>query len=144
MKGTENIPVGASATKSVEVTKEMTVKWFHDDMPEVYGTPMMIYLMEVAAADAIENYLPEGWVSVGVIVNIKHLAATPIGFTVTARAEVIEVGENTIKFTVEAHDGKEKIGEGIHVRAPVALDRFMKRVEAKSEAGDQRSEVRDK
>ena len=132
MKGTENIPVGASATKSVEVTKEMTVKWFHDDMPEVYGTPMMIYLMEVVAADAIQKYLPEGMVSVGVVVNVKHLAATPVGFTVTAKAEVIEVGENTVTFAVEAHDGKDKIGEGTHVRAPVALDRFMKRVEAKS------------
>ncbi|MCI0490091.1 MAG: thioesterase [Blastocatellia bacterium] len=141
MKVTEKIPVGAWAEKSVEVKKEMTVKWFHEHMPEVYGTPMMIYLMEVVAADAIQEYLPDGWVSVGVVVNVKHLAATPVGFTVTARAEVLEVGENTIKFSVEAHDGKEKIGEGIHVRAPVALDRFMKRVEAKSTIGHQPSVV---
>lgn len=132
MKEIADIPVGASATKTMEVTEDVTVKHFHDHMPAVFGTPMMIYLMEVAAAAAIENYLPEGWVSVGVVVNIKHLAATPIGFTVTAKAEVVAVGENTITFEVEAHDGKEKIGEGAHVRAPVALDRFMKRVEIKS------------
>ena len=131
MKEIENIPVGASATKTTEVTEDVTVKHFHDHMPAVFGTPMMIYLMEVAAA-AIENYLPEGWVSVGVVVNVRHLAATPIGFTVTAKAEVVAVGENTITFAVEAHDGKEKIGEGTHVRAPVSLDRFMKRVETKS------------
>src|SRR3954468_4906517 len=89
MKATANIPVGASASRSVVVTRELTVAHFHPDMPEVYGTPLMIYLMEVAAADAIKEYLPEGWVSVCIEVNIKHLAATPVGLTVTARAEVI-------------------------------------------------------
>jgi predicted thioesterase len=100
-------------------------------MPEVYGTPMMIYLMEVAAGDAIQKYLPEGWVSVGVVVNVKHLAATPVGFTVTAKAEVVSVSDSTVTFTVEAHDGVEKIGEGTHVRAPIELARFEKRVKSK-------------
>ncbi len=93
MKSTANIPIGASAVRSVEVTRDLTVAHFHDHMPEVYGTPMMIYLMEVASAAAIEDYLPEGWVSVGVGVNIQHMAATPVGFTVTAKAEVVEVGD---------------------------------------------------
>ena len=109
----------------------MTVAHFHSHMPEVYGTPMMIYLMEVAAAEAIEKYLPEGWVSVGVAVNIKHLAATPVGFTVTAKAEVISVHDNTIVFAVEADDGVEKIGEGTHIRAAIHMDRFQARVKAK-------------
>ena len=86
----------------------------------------------MAAADAIEEYLPEGWVSVGVAVNVKHLAATPTGFRVKARAEVVEVSDSTITFTVEAHDGVEKIGEGTHVRAPVNMERFMERVKAKT------------
>jgi len=131
MKVTSNIPVGATATKSVEVTKEMTVANFHSDMPEVYGTPMMIYLMEITAAAAIQQYLPNGWVTVGVVVNVKHLAATPVGMTVTAKAEVISVSDNTITFSVEARDGVEKIGEGIHVRAPVELERFQKRAKSK-------------
>lgn len=131
MKATANIPVGAAASKSVIVTRELTVAHFHPDMPEVYGTPLMIYLMEVAAADAIKDYLPAGWVSVGVEVDIKHLAATPTGLTVTARAEVIAVADATVTFTVEAHDGLEKIGEGRHVRAPVHLDRFTQRVKLK-------------
>jgi fluoroacetyl-CoA thioesterase len=129
------IPVGASASKSVIVTRELTVAHFHEDMPEVYGTPLMIYLMEVAAADAIQSYLPEGWVSVGVLVDVKHLAATPVGLTVTARAEVIHVDTGTVTFTVEAHDGIEKIGEGRHVRAPVHLERFVQRVKLKSPVG---------
>lgn len=131
MKPTANIPIGATATQQIEVTREMTVAHFHEHMPEVYGTPIMIYHMENTAASAIQEYLPEGWVTVGVVANVKHLAATPVGATVTARAEVIEVGDYTIKFAVEAHDGFEKIGEGIHVRATVEMKRFMKKVEAK-------------
>lgn len=125
------IPMGASATKTTTVTREVTVAHFHPDMPEVYGTPMMIYLMEVAAADAIEKYLPGGWVSVGALVNVKHLAATPVGFSVIARAEVIEVTDRLITFRVEAHDGVEKIGEGTHVRGLVELRRFEDRMEQK-------------
>lgn len=133
MTATAKIPAGASATTTVEVTREMTVAHFHAHMPEVYGTPMMIYLMELAAANAIQPYLPEGWVSVGAVVNIQHLAATPVGFTVTARAEVLSVTDTTVIFKVEAHDGVDKIGEGTHVRAPVELKRFEQRVQAKSE-----------
>ncbi len=132
MKATAAIPIGASASKSVVVTRELTVAHFHPDMPEVYGTPLMIYLMEVAAADAIQKYLPEGWVSVGVLVDVKHLAATPIGLTVTATAEVISIEDATVVFAVEAHDGLEKIGEGRHARAPVHLERFVQRVKVKS------------
>jgi fluoroacetyl-CoA thioesterase len=132
MKATSAIPIGASASKSVIVTRELTVAHFHPDMPEVYGTPLMIYLMEVAAADAIQKFLPEGWVSVGVLVDVKHLAATPIGLTVTARAEVVSAEDHTVTFIVEAHDGIEKIGEGRHVRAPVHLERFVQRVKVKS------------
>jgi len=131
MTATANIPLGATATQQIEVVREMTVAHFHEHMPEVYGTPIMIYHLEVTAEEAIRQYLPEGWVTVGVEVDVKHLAATPVGATVTTRAEVIEVRDHTIKFAVEAHDGFEKIGEGFHVRAPVDLQRFLKRLEKK-------------
>jgi predicted thioesterase len=117
----------------------MTVAHFEDGMPEVYGTPIMIYHMEVTAAHVIQQYLPEGWVSVGVVVNVKHLAATPVGATVEIRAEVVSVDDNTITFNVEAHDGVDKIGEGRHVRAAVDVGRFMKRVEAKTQRMDEAS-----
>ena len=132
MDFTANIPIGASASKSVVVTRDMTVAHFHADMPEVYGTPMMIYLMEVAAADAIAKYLPEGWGSVGAVVNVKHLAATPVGFTVTARAEVASVNERLVSFLIDAHDGVEKIGEGTHTRGIINLERFEARFKAKA------------
>jgi fluoroacetyl-CoA thioesterase len=127
-----NIPIGAAAEKSIEVTRDLTVAHFHADMPEVYGTPMMIYLMEVASSEAIQAYLPAGWVSVGVGVNVQHLAATPVGFTVTAKAEVVSVSDNTVTLKVEAFDEVEKIGEGMHVRAPIDLARFGKRVREKA------------
>jgi fluoroacetyl-CoA thioesterase len=97
---------------------------------------MMICLMEVAAAEAIENYLPAGWASVGAVVSVKHLAATPVGFTVTARAEVISVSDRLVTFAVEAHDGAEKIGEGTHTRGVINLDRFQARFKSKANKTD--------
>ncbi|HWO01963.1 MAG TPA: thioesterase family protein [Blastocatellia bacterium] len=134
MKPTANIVVGATAESVITVTREMTVAHFHDEMPEVFGTPIMIYHMEVTSGDAIQAHLPEGWISVGVLVNVKHLAATPVGMKVTVKARVIEVSDNTIAFSVEAHDEVEKIGEGIHVRAPVEMSRFIRRVLSKGQS----------
>ena len=100
-------------------------------MPAVFGTPFMIYAMEVAATRAIAAYLPAGWVSVGYEVNVKHLAATPLGCTVTATARSRARPTASSLFTVQAHDGVELIGEGTHARAPVALVRLEKRASAK-------------
>jgi fluoroacetyl-CoA thioesterase len=134
MKAPINVPLGAKAELTIAVTREMTVAHFVEAMPEVYGTPIMIFHMESTAGAALSNFLPEGWVSVGVVVNVKHLAATPVGAQVTVKAEVIAVDDHTVTFAVQAHDGVEKIGEGTHVRAPVQLERFMKRVAAKAQA----------
>lgn len=134
MKPTANITIGTTGTQQIEVTREMTVAHFREDMPEVYGTPIMIFHMEDTAGTAIFKYLPEGWVTVGVVVNVRHLAATPVGAIVTIKAEVTEITDHTITFHVEAHDGVDKIGEGTHVRAPVEMSRFMKRMQAKVEA----------
>jgi predicted thioesterase len=128
---TARIPIGARARFALEVTPEYTVKHHHDEMPAVFGTPFMIYAMEVAATRAIESYLPEGWVSVGYEVSVKHLAATPLGSTVTATATVTGKTGRLVSFAVEAHDGVELIGSGTHVRAPVELARLEKRASAK-------------
>ena len=132
MNVTSQIPLGASASKSVVVTHDLTVAHYHPDMPEVYGTPFMIYLMEVAAADAIEPFLPNGWVSVGASINVRHLAATPTGFTVTAFAKVIAIEERLITFHISAHDGIETIGQGEHVRTAIELRRFENKVQEKA------------
>ena len=123
--------MGAAASRSVAVTRNLTVAHFHPGMPEVYGTPMMIYLMEVAATAAIEDYLPAGWVSVGTSVDVEHRAATPIGATVTATATVLERRDGVVTFRVEAHDGVECIGAGTHTRAAIELARFERRMQRK-------------
>ncbi len=124
MNSVVEITVGAEAEATTVVTREVTVRHFHANMPEVYGTPFMIYLMEVAAGNAVQPGLPIGWVSVGVDVNIRHLAPTPVGRTVTAHARVTKVTDKLIEFEVQAHDGKKLIGKGTHSRVPVNLARF--------------------
>ena len=126
-----DIPIGATATRSIVVTHDLTVAHFHPDMPEVYGTPFMIYLMEVTSGEAIRLFLPPGWASVGTWVNVQHLSATPVGFTVTATSTVIAVDDQGITFAVTAHDGVDKIGEGTHRRVAVDLARFEKRMQMK-------------
>lgn len=127
-----DILIGAQASETVVVTRELTVAHFAPRMPEVYGTPMMIYLMEFASARAIAQFLPPGWVSVGTEVNVKHLAATPVGRTVTATAHVLAVNGRLVTFAVRAHDGVQLIGEGTHVRACVDKERFEERTAAKA------------
>jgi fluoroacetyl-CoA thioesterase len=125
------IALGAQASRQVLVTSELTVAHAYQGLPEVYASPQMIMLMEMACADVIAALLPAGWVSVGTYVDVKHLAATPVGMTVTASAKVIEVSARSVRFACSAHDGLDLIGEGFHVRAPVALDRFVEGVARK-------------
>ena len=124
------IAVGSTGEAIVVVTRELTVGHLIPGMPAVYGTPFMIFLIESAAGNAIQASLPAGWVSVGVDVNIRHLAATPVGRTVTARATVTSVTGKLVTFDVEAHDGVKLIGTGTHTRAPVELARFMRSLSA--------------
>src|SRR6516162_4745886 len=79
---------------------------------EVFGTPMMVALMENAAWRAVADELEEGQVTVGTHVNVSHLAATPLGQTARAIAELIEIDGRRLVFRVEAHDERQKIGEG--------------------------------
>jgi fluoroacetyl-CoA thioesterase len=128
------IPLGTTATHTQVVAHEHTVQHHYAGMPAVFGTPYMIFLMEAAATIAVQPFLPEGWVSVGTLVDIVHLAATPVGATVTATAKLIEVDGYSFTFEVEAHDGVELIGKGRHGRAGIDMARFMKRVAAKAES----------
>jgi fluoroacetyl-CoA thioesterase len=97
---------------------------------EVFGTPMMIALMENAAWKAVAEQLDPGYVTVGTVVNIRHLAATPLGQKVRASAELTEVDGRRLVFHVTAYDEKQKIGEGQHERFIVHLERFLDRMNA--------------
>jgi len=96
---------------------------------EVFATPMMIALMENADWRAVADSLEDGDVTVGTVVNVRHLAATPLGQRVRATAELIEIDGRRLVFKVEAYDEKRKIGEGTHERFIVNLDRFIKRID---------------
>jgi predicted thioesterase len=128
------VPPGTTASRSLVVREELTVGHWAEGMPPVFGTPFLIYLMEFAAADALKPFLPEGWATVGAHVNVSHLAATPLGMTVTATAKLVSATEKTATFEIVAHDGVEKVGEGTHVRGIVNLARFEERWRSKAAA----------
>jgi fluoroacetyl-CoA thioesterase len=127
MNALDNIAIGMAAEKTVTVTSEMTVGHFVADMPQVYATPMMILHMEMASGSAIASHLPDGFVSVGMDVKVRHLAATPVGRTVRALSRVIAIDPKSVVFEVEAWDGDRKIGDGTHRRGIVNLREFEKR-----------------
>jgi fluoroacetyl-CoA thioesterase len=122
-----SVTVGMAAEKKVTITPEMTVGHVVPGMPPVCGTPMMILHMEMPAGSAIQPSLPAGHVSVGMMVNIRHLAATPAGRTVRAIARVVRLEDKSILFEVEAWDGGRKIGDGTHRRGLVNVAEFEKR-----------------
>jgi fluoroacetyl-CoA thioesterase len=124
MDAREVIKVGMSAERTLVVPPERTVGHFVRDMPMVYATPMMILEMEMTSGDAVNPFLESGWITVGTEVDIRHLAATPVGSTVRTTARVIAVERRLIRFEVEAFDEKRRIGEGRHARGLVNLEAF--------------------
>jgi predicted thioesterase len=87
----------------------------------------MILHMEMASGSAVVRHLPDGFVSVGMDVKVRHLAATPVGRTVRAVARVVEIDSKSVLFEVEAWDGDRKIGDGTHRRGIVNMVEFEKR-----------------
>jgi fluoroacetyl-CoA thioesterase len=128
----DSIQPGLVGEKSVTVTKALSANHLGSGGIDVYATPAMIALMEGAAVAAIDHLLPEGSASVGTELNVRHLAATPLGHTVRARAEVTGVEGRQITFTVQAWDETELIGEGTHTRFVIDMGRFLKRLESKA------------
>ncbi|MEM7467395.1 MAG: thioesterase [Pseudomonadota bacterium] len=118
------VKVGLTQSREEQVVKAMTVGALVEGMPYVYSTPYMIQVMEVVAENLTAPLLPKGWVSVGTRVDVKHLKATPLDFTVTTTAEVVGVTDKAIHYKVSAHDGIELVGEGVHYRGVVQLTRF--------------------
>lgn len=98
----------------------------------VFASPSMIALMEGACVACVEHLLPAGHQSLGTHLDVHHIAATPEGLTVTAKARLTAVDGRKLTFAVEAHDGVETIGKGLHTRVVVDTPRFMTRLTAKS------------
>ena len=131
MDALNDVTIGMTAEKTVIVTPEMTVGHFVADMPSVYATPMMILHMEMASGSAIASHLPTGFVSVGMDVKVRHLAATPVGRTVRAISRVIEVDRKSVVFKLEAWDCDRKIGDGTHRRGVVNVVEFERRFDVR-------------
>ncbi len=125
------IPVGTVHEESLLVTPDLAVDFMGAEDARVLGTPHMIGHMERTARNTLLPYLEPGYDTVGTVVNVAHLAATPIGMSVRFRAEVISVEDRRVTFKVEAFDEAEKIGEGAHQRFIVNVARFAERVQAK-------------
>ena len=127
------IPLGAKGRQSIVVRPEHLASQFKDSLlPPVFATPMMLWLMENAALEAVRPYLDPGESCVGTAADIKHLAATPVGMRVSAEAEVTKIEGRRISFSVSAHDEKDLIGSGTHERMVIDLRRFGERLAAKA------------
>jgi predicted thioesterase len=123
--------MGLTGERSITVGPENRISFADDRMPSVLATPSLIAELEYAARDALAGCLEPHERSVGVSVQVEHLAPAPEGFKVTCRARVIHVNGKVVTFQVEAHDGDEPIARGIHKRAVIDADRFARRVERK-------------
>ena len=125
------ITIGMKGTAETTVERQDTAYEVGSGDLLVYATPCMVALMEGAACNAIADAIPEGKTSVGTMLNISHIAATPVGMDVRAEAEVTEVDGSSITFLVTAYDESGKIGEGTHKRAVITTQKFLDRVYAK-------------
>ena len=126
------IPVGLRGTYAMTVKPEHLASQFKDAiLPPVLATPIMVLNMENAALNTVRDYLEPDEAAVGTQINVKHLAATPVGHRVVAEAEVIEVDGRRIEFKVTARDEIDQIGAGTHQRMVVNLGRLKSRLAAK-------------
>jgi fluoroacetyl-CoA thioesterase len=139
MRGTmvdlTRISVGLQGTAELVVGPEHTAPFVGSGRIAVLATPVMINVIEAAALNAIEHLLPAGHQSLGIHLDVSHVAATPVGLQVTATAEVLGVEGRTVTFRVEARDSVEAIGAGTHQRVVVSVARFDERVQRKLRAG---------
>jgi predicted thioesterase len=127
----EKIQLGLVGEKRTVVVEALLATHLGSGGVKVYATPAMVALIESAAVAAIDPLLPEGQASVGIALDVKHLAATPLGQQVRAQAEVIGVDGRKVTFGVRAWDEHELIGEGTHTRYVIDIARFAKRVGSK-------------
>ena len=122
---------GLEGHAEIVVGEEHTAPHIGSGRVRVLATPVMINLMEAAALDACENLIPEGHQSLGTRLDVRHIAATPVGMRVRATARLLSAEGRTLEFKVEARDEKDLIGDGTHQRLVVNVGRFDQRVQAK-------------
>jgi len=131
MDFTEILKPGLAAEKTETVTEKFAANTWGSGGLNVFATPAMIAFMELAALSAVDPLLPQGWSTVGTELNVKHIAATPMGMKVFVKAELLSLDGRALVFKVEAFDEVGKIGEGTHGRFIIENERFLSKVESK-------------
>ncbi len=124
--------VGETGELSFVVTEQHAIDFADNQMPAVLSTPWLIWFLEHAAREAMLPLLEEGESTVGVHVDVEHLAPTPLGQQVTCTARVINSDGSLVTMQFEAHDSQERIARGMHKLRVIRCDRFAKRVQAKT------------
>ena len=108
--------IGITGKQTITVTEEKTAQAMGSGTLPVFATPAMIALMENTASKSVETELDEGTGTVGTLINVKHVAATPVGMDVTCETKLVEVDRKRLVFEVKAYDAAGVIGEGTHER----------------------------
>ena len=123
--------IGITGKQTITVTEEKTAQAMGSGTLLVFATPAMIALMENTAYKSVADELEEGAGTVGTLMNVKHVAATPVGMEVTCETKLIEVDRKRLVFEVKAYDAAGVIGEGTHERFIIDNERFLAKAEAK-------------
>ena len=127
----DNLTVGIKGFRSVVVDQTNTASSFLSGALDVFATPAMIALMESTALQSVQEYLEDGQGTVGTLVNVTHVAATPLGAVVRCESELAEIDRKRLVFQVSAYDGSGLIGSGIHERFIIDVEKFMEKVNGK-------------
>ena len=128
----ENLKLGLTGSATMVVGSNDTAPRVGSGRIAVLATPVMINLIEEAALDACERHLADGQQSLGTHLDISHVAATPTGMRVEARAELTEIDTRKLTFRIRVHDEVDLIGEGTYTRVVVTAERFQEKVDAKA------------
>lgn len=123
--------IGITGMQTITVSQEQTAQSLGSGELAVFGTPCMIALMENTALKSVQPHLEAGQGTVGTLLNVKHVAATPVGMQVRCETRLIEVDRKRLVFEVKAYDACGLIGEGVHERFIIDNQRFMQKANAK-------------
>lgn len=123
--------VGSTHTKEFTVDDSRTIDFEQQDLPPVLATPWLIWLLEETALEAMLPVLDEGEMTVGVHVDVEHLAPTPVGQRLSCTTRVVHADGPLVSFQVEARDERELVAKGLHKRRVVTVERFLERVRQK-------------
>jgi predicted thioesterase len=127
----QELKAGLTGTAEIVVGTRDTAPHVGSGKIGVLATPIMVNLMESAALQAVERFMPPGHQTVGTHLDVKHFAATPVGLRVRARAELVRIEGRTLTFRIHAEDERERIGEGVHERLIINVERFDQRMQKK-------------